>query len=523
MFENPGNVSIGVVTDECEKENNIVREGITLELAKANNPTRDVKDASIQTDIEECASSTNLFERRFMEIELECEQRLRREMNAKLRLSAKQQAMQAMARLERKHKEECRLLHKQIVEEDSRSKHREKELLQVISQQHLARQKELKQVEQKLERERLEKATLESEMGLLIDRMKQLQMIRLSENEKSECALTASVNSLEQQKRQFQINLAEAIRERDQFQLMLARESEKLLANRKDSERTRTKLVDMERKLVKTESALDAKNSEAAALRALLKQCQSTVKSLSYNSESGHDYISQTFEQTAATMAPTIQTTHISKSIAQERHALVTSLTAQPLPSSIAKESLLEPAKTRPSPEDPPCFSLKDPPEVTQPLVQSGEELDGKSVRTIFPKVLRDGSSIEESPLQIEMQLDAADKSQTHPAVTELDKNEQCRTTSGHTPEADKQNEVFSKMSPEQYPSSNVQDKSSKTTPRDERTSAVCVDESSELKNGISTDSDDTSDTDEYSMGSFCTVEDHKLDKFGRLSFFHIK
>jgi len=518
VITKPDNVSIGVITDDCEKENNIVREGILLELAKPNNPSRrDVKDASIQTDKEESAARTHVenntpFERRIMEIELECEQRLRREMNAKLRLSAKQQAMQAMQRLERKHKDECRLLKKQIVEEQSRWKHREKDLLQVISQQQLSGQKELKQAEQKLERERLEKATLESEMGLLNDRMKELQEMRFSDNENRERALTASMNNLEQQKRQCQ-----------KFQLMFARESEKLLETTKHYEQTQKELQKMERKLAKTESAIDAKNSETIALRALLKQCQSALESLSYKNESGHDYIP------AATRTPTTQPAYISKSMTPTIQPTVPSLTVQPIQNSIDKESYHQPAETRSSLQDPPCFSLTDPPEdvlpLTQPLVQNGEALDGISVRTIVPTEIElldskgndDGGSIEKS--QLPMQLKTVDTSQ--PAGTEY---EPCRSK----PEAEayEHNEIVlddeGKLSPEQHPSSNVETKTSKTTPRDESASAVCIDESSELKNDISIDSEST-DTDEYSMGSFCTVEDHKLDKHGRVSFLHIK
>ena len=56
----PDTASIGVSTDECYKENNIVREGILLELTKHNNPSRrDVKDASIQTDTEESAANNH--------------------------------------------------------------------------------------------------------------------------------------------------------------------------------------------------------------------------------------------------------------------------------------------------------------------------------------------------------------------------------------------------------------------------------------------------------------------------------
>lgn len=531
------------ITDDCEKENNIVREGIIVELAKSNKPSRhcDVKDASIQTDKEEYAANNNhtesntLIEQRHIEIERECEQRLRREMNAKLRVSAKQQAMQAMSRLERKHKDECRLLQKQLVEERSRSKHRERELLQVISQQQLSGQKELKEITQKLERERLETATLESDLGLLNDKMKELQIQRFSDNEKSERALTQSMNNLEQQKRQFLIGVAEAVRERDKFQLMLAKERDTILQKTKQFEDAKGELIDMERKLGKTKSALDAKISESTALRGLLKQCQSALVSLSYNDESSpshaektHVDIPQTFEQKATTLTPTIQPSCVPVLKEQQDRSA-----AQPLNNNIIdKESCHETIeKPGPSRQDPPCTSLRDPPE---------EGLDKNSVKKIIsvpvPNEIGlldsysnpDGSSAGGSPSPVhEEQLKAADTSQNHPTETQSD-TDPCRSIEGHKPVAEEHNDLVlddkGNMSPEQCPSSKSEIK--KTTPGDESaSSAICDDEPSELNNDIISDSESTG-TDEYSMGTFCdlsTVEDHKLDKLGRIGYLHIK
>lgn len=143
--------SKGVITDDCEKENKIVREGILLELTKSKETAcRDVKDASIQTEKEERRTKNNnhpdyyTIEQRLIEAEREFEQRMRREMNAKLRLSAKKQAIEAMSRLERKHKDECRLLRKQLSDERKRAKQHQDELLQVISQQKFSSQKDQK-------------------------------------------------------------------------------------------------------------------------------------------------------------------------------------------------------------------------------------------------------------------------------------------------------------------------------------------------------------------------------------------
>jgi len=553
----PDTVSIGVVTDDCNKENNIVREGILLELTKPNNPSRrDVKDASIQTDTEESATNNHAGnDLLLLEIEHECEQRLRREMNGKLRLSAKQQAMQAHTRLERKHKDECRSLQKQLAEERSRSKHREKELLQVISQQQMSWQKELKEVEQKLEKSTLAKSMLESEMGLLNDRMKEFQITRFNDNEKSERALTMSLKDLEQQKRQFQIGVAEAVRERDRFQLMLANESELHIQKMKQFEQTQEellkKLVNAERKLDKTESALNAKNSEVTALRALLKQCQSALESLSYKDESGPNrnvFIPQTSTQkaTSATLTPTIpiQLTCIpNQTIAQEQQAIVQTVAAQASQNNIIEENQpTKPEVTRAAlrydqfvhkkhlGDPPPCTLLGDPPEemlpLLQPHVQSGEELDRISVEATVPEEIEldshsnhDGSITEESSLPMHKeQVKFEDTSQSQPDETKSTDNEAC------TPKGDERNEVVlendgKKLSTETYPSFNNEAETNKTTSSDETSIAVRDDESSAVNNDSSSGSE--SSDDEYSM-SFCTL-DQKLDKQGRVSFIHIK
>lgn len=509
----PGTASIGVVTDDCAKDNTLVREGILLELTKPNKPSdRDVKDASIQTEEVEIAATihdenSTKIEHRLMQIEQECEQRLRREMNAKLRLSAKEQAIQAMSKLQRKHKDECRFLRKQLAEERNRSRHREKELLEAITKKQLSWQKELKGVEQKLERERLEKSTLESEMGRLNDRMKELQITRFSDNEKSERALTMSVNNLEQQKRQFQIGVAEAVRERDEFQ----RESEILAHKTKDLEQTKDELV---RKLDKTESALNAKNSEATALRALLKQCQSALESLSYKDESGprlNNHVPQTSTPKAAIahLTPAIQPAVVAEqSIPQEQQIVVPAVAVQTLQIATSRNDQLFEKKHLGDP--PPCTSLGDPPEetlpLTQPLVKCGEE-ERKSVKAIVPKVIEVdlhsdhcGGSTEESLLPMHEKLKLKDTSQSQrPDKTELAENDSNK----------KEVDEGKKLSPEQC----IQ--------REESPSAVRDDDSSEAKSD-SISGSESSGTDEYSMGSFCTM-DQKLDKQGRVSFIHIK
>ncbi len=536
----PETASIGVATDECAKDNTLVREGILLELTKPNKQSsRDVKDASIQTEEVESAAtnhdeSSTKIEHRLIQIEQECEQRLRREMNAKLRLSAKEQAIQAMSKLQRKHRDECRSLQKQLAEERSRSKHREKELLQSISKQQMVGQKELRVLEQKLERERLEKSTLESEMGRLNDRMKELQITRFSDNEKSERALTMSLNDLEQQKRQFQVGIAEAVRERDKFQLMLARESEILAHKTKEFKQTQEELV---KKLVKAESALNAKNSEATALRALLKQCQSALESLSYKDERSYkdegrlcpnDYVPQTPKVATAPLTSAIQLAFVTnQSLPQEEQLAVPTVAAQTFQNVIEDEQRKQPQEMivtscndqlfekKHLGDPPPCTSRRDPPEetlpVTQPLVKCDEE-ERFPVEASVPKDIEVDlhgdhceSSTEKSLLPMHEKPKLEDTSQSRPDKTELVDND----NDNEKKEADEGNELDNKLSSEQC----VQ--------REENSSPVCDDDSSET-NSDSISASESSGTDEYSMGSFATL-DQKLDKQGRVSFIHIK
>jgi myosin heavy subunit len=503
----PETASIGVETDECLKDNVLVREGIIIELNKRN-----VNDASNQTEKTNTSAATHHNEnginiqQRLMDIERECEERLRREFNAKLRLQAKQQAMH----FERKHKDECRFLQKQLAEVSSRSKHREQELLQAISKQRLSGQKELKEVEQQLERQRLEKSTLESEMVLLNDRMKEIQLSRFNENE-----------SIEEHKRMCQIEVAEAVRERDRFQLMLASKSELLVHKTKELEQTQEELL---KKLAKTESALNAKNSEATALRALLKQCQSALESLSYKDE-------RCFEQKTAPaqLAPTIQPTSQQE---QQR-----SLAAEELWNKHVKEEQKKPEETTVTPcnehfakkhlgDPPPYTSLGDPPEqmlaLAQPLVQRSKE-DRFSVEAHIPNEIEldafsncSGKSIEESLSLLPMheeQVSLEDRGQSIPVTNGPESADNDKIQ----PESDKGTmsalETFDvKLLPEGHSNDEAD-----ATQEDENSSADRANESNEVN------TDSSSDTDEYSMGSFCSSSVQKLDKQGRVPYIHIK
>jgi len=308
-------------------------------------------------------------------------------------------------------------------------------------------------------------------------------------------------------------------------------------------------LANAERKLDKTESALNAKNSEVTALRALLKQCQSALESLSYkdgSSPSRNDFIQLSMTKqsassqkaASATLTPTIPILP-NQSIAQEQQTIVQTDAAQASQNNIIEEK--QPNRideTRVAARNnqfvekkhlgdpPPCTLLGDPPEevlpLPQPLVQSVKELDRISVEANVPKEIEldsyryhDGSITEESSLPMHKeQVKFEDTSQSQPDWSESTDNEPC------TPKGDERNEVVlendgKKLSTETYPSFNNDAETNKT----KTYIAVRDDESSAVNNDSSSGSE--SSDDEYSM-SFCTL-DQKLDKQGRVSFIHIK
>ena len=93
----------------------------------------------------------------------------------------KKQAVQATQRLERKHKEALQSLRHQIEVERTQAKHRQDELIESMSQQQLLAQSERGEIEQRLETSLLEKQTLQSEMDLLNERVKEIQQRRFNE------------------------------------------------------------------------------------------------------------------------------------------------------------------------------------------------------------------------------------------------------------------------------------------------------------------------------------------------------
>jgi len=283
-------------------------------------PTRNDADGDIENDKEndrpnQCNSSKTrkgyYNEASIIEIERECQQRMRQEMNEKLKLSAKKQAAHAARRLEQKHKEELQSLRQHIEVERSRARHRQEELIEQLSQQQLLSQRKQVEIEQRLETASLEKQTLQSEMDLLNERVKEIQKARFKEwadeHEVLQRKHNESMIQLEEQRKflQMQINdidsEKDAIRAKERQNASLNREKSNLLAEINDLRNEQVASLalqqssfdeaqsDIQKQLSKLQekyraarSDLDASRNEVSGLRSLLKQSQSIMESVSF-------------------------------------------------------------------------------------------------------------------------------------------------------------------------------------------------------------------------------------------------
>ena len=115
------------------------------------------------------------------DIERECEHRMRQEMNEKLKLSSKRQAIEATRRLEQKYKETLASLRNQIEAERVKTRMKEDEL----AEQQILAQSERDKIETQLEKQRLEKQTLQNEIDVMTERVKEIQMNRFKEHEQT--------------------------------------------------------------------------------------------------------------------------------------------------------------------------------------------------------------------------------------------------------------------------------------------------------------------------------------------------
>ena len=138
-----------------------------------------------------------------MEIERECQQRLRQEMNEKLRLSAKKQAMEASRRLEHKHKESILSLRRQIDDQKSQAERKEAELTQKLNEQQVLAVNERRQLETRLEKSEIDNQEIQREMELgriekerEFRQLKKQQTILTNENQAHVAELEAAQNNI---------------------------------------------------------------------------------------------------------------------------------------------------------------------------------------------------------------------------------------------------------------------------------------------------------------------------------------
>jgi hypothetical protein len=194
-------------------------------LTSPTNVTRTISK-SVQTEVD-CNIKGNSkplpsnvsMEQRLIEIERNCEQRMRAEMNEKLKLSAKRQAIHAMRRLEEKHKEEIKVLRLEMKDEKARSTQIRDDLVEKLSNQQLSMQKERSDNDNTLQKILLEKQTLESEIDLINERVRETQQRRLKdwtdERDKMTQAYAKLMNELEEQQRCLQRERNDIARQHD--------------------------------------------------------------------------------------------------------------------------------------------------------------------------------------------------------------------------------------------------------------------------------------------------------------------
>jgi hypothetical protein len=223
---------------------------------------------SIQTDAEPAPTSDNTSdicsESAVAAIERECEQRMRQEMNEKLKASAKTQAIQAMRRVEHKHKDALRKLHQQFDEERSQYQHRQDELT--------------KKVEAVLS----VKYSLQSEIELLNERVTEMHQQRLKEQDLLATKARADRHEFEIQN--------EALRTKETMLLALTQERPVLLAEIENLRNQQTTLLTtqnralatMQEKYQSVKAELQSSKDEVAGLLNLLKQSQKAIESISF-------------------------------------------------------------------------------------------------------------------------------------------------------------------------------------------------------------------------------------------------
>ena len=178
-------------------------------LTQQANTTKTSVCVQTDDDKENLISDNNSSSKRFvnamsvLEIERECQQRLKQEMNEKLRLSAKKQAMEASRRLEHKHKESIISLRRQIDDQKSQAERKEAELTQKLNEQQVLAVNERRQLETRLEKSEIDNQEIQREMELgriakerELGQLKKQQTILTKENQAHLAELEAAQHNI---------------------------------------------------------------------------------------------------------------------------------------------------------------------------------------------------------------------------------------------------------------------------------------------------------------------------------------
>lgn len=274
-----------------------------------------------------------------IEIERECQRRMRQEMNEKLRLSAKKQAIQATRRLEHKHKEVLQALNHQIEAERTHAKRRESELTKELTQQQTLAHQEREHSELRIQTMTLEMQSQQREMDLLNERVKVMQKQRFhewtDEHELFQKKTRASLNELHDDKRKLHRQMHEVSLQKDdmiskelQF-ASLAREKSTLLEEIQDLQHRQTAVLALQQsffdrrqaeikaqldalqeKYISAKGDLELSRNEVVGLQTLLKQSQAAIESVSFRDNGPTSAISPPAMLSRRSMTPSTQLVH---------------------------------------------------------------------------------------------------------------------------------------------------------------------------------------------------------------------
>lgn len=260
----------------------------TIRVSTANVQTDDNKENPVNH-----SQSPTRKQSSIVEIEREIEQRLRNEFNDKLKLSAKRQAIESTRRVEQKHKHSLQQLKDQMDAERGKAQRREENLHLQLSQQQVQAQGELKGSATKLESALLEKQSLKNEIELLAERVKTMQLSKLTEWEEEHDHIQektrTTMEELANQRHSLQLQMNEVADQRDQMKAKereftsLNREIESLRAQyEEDQAKNHTQLSELQSQYEDTKSELEASRLEVSGLRSLLRTSQAAIESISF-------------------------------------------------------------------------------------------------------------------------------------------------------------------------------------------------------------------------------------------------